>query len=93
MSIVAAGIVPFIMGEWKPMVSFGLLLAFWVVASMLVSVRHRLQSSGEGGLITRLMKQSRSYYGMHCAHLGIAVFIVGVTLVNGYETEKMYAWK
>lgn len=25
---------------------------------------------------------------MHCAHFGIAVFIIGVTLVNGYETEK-----
>ena len=25
---------------------------------------------------------------MHCAHLGVAVFIIGVTLVNGYETEK-----
>jgi cytochrome c-type biogenesis protein CcmF len=25
---------------------------------------------------------------MHCAHLGIAVFVIGVTLVNGYETEK-----
>ncbi|HEY4732887.1 MAG TPA: cytochrome c-type biogenesis CcmF C-terminal domain-containing protein, partial [Gammaproteobacteria bacterium] len=37
--------------------------------------------SGLGGL-------SRSYYGMQLAHLGIAVFIIGVTLVNGYETEK-----
>ena len=25
---------------------------------------------------------------MHCAYLGVAVFIIGVTLVNGYETEK-----
>ena len=25
---------------------------------------------------------------MHLAHLGVAVFIIGVTLVNGYETEK-----
>ncbi len=25
---------------------------------------------------------------MHCAHFGIAVFIIGVTLVNGYETER-----
>jgi cytochrome c-type biogenesis protein CcmF len=25
---------------------------------------------------------------MHCAHIGVAVFIIGVTLVNGYETEK-----
>jgi cytochrome c-type biogenesis protein CcmF len=32
--------------------------------------------------------QSRSYYGMHLAHIGVAVFIVGVTLVTGYEAEK-----
>jgi cytochrome c-type biogenesis protein CcmF len=25
---------------------------------------------------------------MHCAHLGIAMFVIGVTLVNGYEIEK-----
>jgi len=25
---------------------------------------------------------------MHLAHLGIAVFIIGVTMVKGYETEK-----
>ncbi len=87
-SLVAAGIVPFIMGEWKPMVSFGLLLAFWVIASIFVSIRHRLRNSGEGRLFTKLAKQSRGYYGMHCAHLGIAVFVIGVTLVNGYETEK-----
>jgi len=87
-SLVAAGIMPFIMGEWKPMVSFGLLLAFWVIASIFVSISHRLRNGGEGGLFTRLAKQPRGYYGMHCAHLGIAVFIIGVTLVNGYETEK-----
>lgn len=87
-SLVAAAIMPFIMGEWKPMVSFGLLLAFWVIASVFVSIRHRLKNSGEGGLFARLIKQPRGYYGMHCAHLGVAVFIIGVTLVNGYETEK-----
>ena len=25
---------------------------------------------------------------MHLAHLGIAVFVVGVTMVNGYQAEK-----
>lgn len=30
----------------------------------------------------------RSYVGMLLAHFGVAVFIVGVTLVLGYETEK-----
>lgn len=88
-SIVSALIAPFFMGEWKPLVSFGLLLAFWVITSIFVNIKHRLQqSSGQGGLFSRLSRQSRSFYGMHCAHLGIAVFIIGVALVNGYEIEK-----
>ena len=32
--------------------------------------------------------QPRSYYGMLVAHCGVAVFIVGVTLVKGYEVER-----
>ncbi len=32
--------------------------------------------------------QSRSYYGMQLAHVGVAVFIVGVTLVTGYQAEQ-----
>ncbi|HBZ29732.1 MAG TPA: c-type cytochrome biogenesis protein CcmF, partial [Nitrosomonas nitrosa] len=87
-SLVSALIAPFFMSEWKPFVSFGLLLAFWIIASIFVNIKHRLQSSGQGGLFEKLAKQSRSYYGMHCAHFGIAVFIIGVALVNGYETEK-----
>ena len=35
-----------------------------------------------------LKSQSRSYFGMQLAHLGVAVFIIGVTLVKGYETER-----
>jgi cytochrome c-type biogenesis protein CcmF len=87
-SMVTALVMPLLMGEWKPWVSFGLLLAFWVIASMAVNLRHRLLSSGKEGLFAKLASQSRSYYGMHVAHLGIAVFIIGVTLVGGYETEK-----
>jgi cytochrome c-type biogenesis protein CcmF len=87
-SVVTALLMPFIMGEWKPWVSFGLLLAFWIIATIFVSIRQRLHNSGQGGLFTKLARQSRSYYSMHLAHLGIAAFIIGVTLVNGYETEK-----
>ncbi|MDE2366192.1 MAG: heme lyase CcmF/NrfE family subunit [Betaproteobacteria bacterium] len=87
-SLITALLMPFVMGEWKPFVSFGLLLAFWVITSIVVSLIHRLRSSGKEGLFAKLAAQSRSYYGMHAAHLGIAVFIIGVTLVGGYETEK-----
>jgi cytochrome c-type biogenesis protein CcmF len=34
------------------------------------------------------LKQPRSFFAMHTAHLGIAVFVVGVTMVNGYQSEK-----
>jgi cytochrome c-type biogenesis protein CcmF len=30
----------------------------------------------------------RSFYGMLFAHIGVGVFIIGVTMVKGYETEK-----
>ncbi len=87
-SLVTSLFLPLAIGEWKPMVSFGLLLAFWVIASICVSLWQRMKSSAHQGLFTKLSKQTRSYYGMHFAHFGIAIFIIGVTMVNGYETEK-----
>ena len=46
-------------------------------------------SRGEGNTVwNSLTSLPNSYYGMLCAHWGVAVFIVGVTLVNGYEIEK-----
>ncbi len=87
-SMVTALLLPFAIGEWKPMVSFGLLLSFWIITSIFVSLWQRIKSSSHQGLLTKLAKQSRSYYGMNFAHFGIAIFIIGVTMVNGYETEK-----
>ena len=76
---VAAGIgLPFLIGEWTPLVALGLLLAVWIFASTAFQIRERLKSGWP----------PRSYWGMHAAHVGIAVFVVGVTLVKGYEVEK-----
>ena len=36
----------------------------------------------------QLLRQPRSFWGMVAAHLGVGVFIVGVTMVRGYETER-----
>ena len=87
-SMITALLLPFTMGEWKIMVSFGLLLSFWIITSIFVSLWQRIKNSSHQGLFTKLAKQSRSYYGMNFAHFGIAIFIIGVTMVNGYETEK-----
>ena len=69
------------------MVSFGLLLAAWIVAATVVNVRERSRGV-RGGIVAQLARQPRSYWGMIVAHLGIAVFIIGVTMVKGYETER-----
>jgi cytochrome c-type biogenesis protein CcmF len=86
-SLVTALLAPLVAGSWKPLVSFGLLLALWIVASTAVNVRERIRNL-RGGLGARLASQPRGYWGMSLAHLGVAVFIVGVTLVKGYETER-----
>jgi cytochrome c-type biogenesis protein CcmF len=86
-SVVTAVLLPLIGGTFKPLVSFGLLLALWIVTTAFVSVRERFRNV-PGGLGTQIARQPRSYWGMHLAHIGIAVFIVGVTLVKGYEAER-----
>jgi cytochrome c-type biogenesis protein CcmF len=85
-SLVTALLAPFAAGAWKPGVSFGLLLAFWVFAATFVAIRERAQ--GPRGSAAQLARQPRSFWGMVLAHLGVGVFIVGVTMVKGYEAER-----
>jgi len=87
-SFAAAIIVPFAMGHWSTMVGFGLLLATWIVASSMVSLKAQLANAPKGRIGARLAQLPRSYYGMLLAHIGVAVFIVGVSLVKGYEVEN-----
>jgi cytochrome c-type biogenesis protein CcmF len=86
-AIVTALLLPLAAGAWKPMVSFGLLLALWIAASGVANVIERIGSI-QGPVLSRLARQPLGYWGMLVAHLGIAVFIVGVTLVKGYESER-----
>jgi len=86
-SFAAALVVPLAMGGWSTMVGFGMLLAAWIAATCVVSLRARLVALPSGGLGARLAQLPSSYYGMLIAHFGVAVFVVGVTLVNGYQVE------
>jgi cytochrome c-type biogenesis protein CcmF len=89
LSLVTAALLPFVIGGWKWRASLGLLLACWIVAASAQNIWSRVHSqSGESSLLSRLKAPSRSYYGMHLAHIGVAVFIAGVTVVTSYQTEK-----
>jgi cytochrome c-type biogenesis protein CcmF len=75
----AAGVgLPLLMGRWSPLVALGLLLAVWIVASSVFQLRERLKSGFP----------PRAFWGMHLAHVGVAVCVVGITLVKNHEVEK-----
>jgi cytochrome c-type biogenesis protein CcmF len=86
-AVATALVLPAAAGRWSPFVSLGLGLAAWILAATVVGAMERIRNA-RGGLAARLAQQPRAWWGMTLAHLGIAVFITGVTLVKGYETER-----
>ena len=77
-AVIAAGLIPFAMGEFTWLSSLGFLLAFWVIASGVLQIIRQAKAG----------KPTRSFIGMQLAHLGIAVFVIGVTMVGAYQEEK-----
>ncbi len=58
--------------------------AFWLATTSILPLWHRLRNrSGLFGL-----RQPGGFYGMTLAHLGLAVFLIGVTISNHYSVEK-----
>jgi cytochrome c-type biogenesis protein CcmF len=66
---------PVFFGNWSGLVGFGLAAAIWIVLTALLTFK-------------KSFIQTRSHYGMVTAHIGVAVFVVGVTLVKGYESAE-----
>jgi cytochrome c-type biogenesis protein CcmF len=70
-------------------VPLGLGLAAWLILSHLTGLYDRLRHKrGLRGALADLVGNSRSYYGMLLAHLGVAVLIVGITMVSHFGIEK-----
>jgi cytochrome c-type biogenesis protein CcmF len=86
-TVISAAVAPFIMRSWTPLIGFGLLLAVWIIVASLNNLISRLKNHPSHWLLA-LKLQSASYYGMLLAHIGVAVFIFGVTMVSGFEEEK-----
>ena len=86
-SVVTALALPLVLGSWRPLVSLGLLLAMWSFTTVAVSMRERIGGQ-QDGLLSRFRRVPRATCGMWLAHAGVGVFIVGVTLVKGYQVER-----
>jgi len=88
-SLAAALAIPFAMGRWGVLVALGMLLAAWVAASGVVQLYEKVRNAAGGtSAWSRLRSTPRATYGMLLAHFGVAVFVTGVTLVKGYDTER-----
>jgi cytochrome c-type biogenesis protein CcmF len=77
---------PLLFGRWSLLIALGLLLGGWAIAASAVHLGARLK--GDGSLGTRIALVPRAHWGMALAHIGIGVFILGVTMVKGYESAN-----
>lgn len=68
--------------------TLGLAMAFWIVASVATDLIERLRPGPGGSVLARARLLPRAMVGMMVAHLGVAVFIVGVVMVRSYEVER-----
>ena len=87
-SVISAVVAPLVLRSWTPLVGFGLFLAVWIIATTCTQLVERAFSNRDRGVVKNLIAQPASYYGMFLAHIGVAVFIIGVTGVRGFESEK-----
>jgi len=80
---------PLAYGHWSALTALGLLLATWVTLASVLNFVGRVQHTRAGrSFLMAALNQPRSFVGMHVAHIGIAVFVVGVTMVNSFQEEK-----
>jgi cytochrome c-type biogenesis protein CcmF len=69
-------------GHWSSLVALGLTLAVWIVLASLLQMYRQFKDT------VNWKSTPISFWGMHVAHIGIAICVVGITMVKGYETEK-----
>ncbi len=76
-------------GAASPLVGMGLTLACWILLATASHLLERMRHAPAGTRRwQRLASLPRSYWAMLLAHAGIGVFVIGVTLVKGMESEE-----
>jgi cytochrome c-type biogenesis protein CcmF len=78
LAVIAGIVLPLLMGAWTPLTAMSSLLAVWIVSSGVFQIIDR----------TKTGRPSSAFWGMQLAHFGIAVFVIGVSMVGGYQDEK-----
>jgi cytochrome c-type biogenesis protein CcmF len=89
-AIVASLCTGWLAGKISWVASCGLAMSYWIVASVATDLWYQIDGVAgykKGGL-DRLKRLPRALVGMMVAHIGVAVFCFGVTMVKTYEIER-----
>ena len=78
LAVLAGAAIPALMGGWTLLTGLGSLLAVWVASSVTLQLVERRKAG----------RPSPSFWAMQLGHLGVAVFVTGITLVGGYQDER-----
>jgi cytochrome c-type biogenesis protein CcmF len=84
-SVVLGGLGSLLFGDFNWAVLAVSLLAAWVV---IASIRDLLDKTRHKGLLKGMRSLAPSYWGMHLAHLGLAVCAIGVVLTSHQSAER-----
>ncbi|MCP4636361.1 MAG: heme lyase CcmF/NrfE family subunit [Methyloversatilis sp.] len=73
-------------GDFKPMLGLGAFATVWIVATSLQLFVERVRArNGEGSWVERVRALPGGFWGMWLAHLGVAVTVVGITMVSAFQ--------
>jgi cytochrome c-type biogenesis protein CcmF len=91
LAVVAALATGWVAGRISALATLGFLMSWWIVFSIGTDLWERLRPSGMAGgtgAIARVRMLPRTMIGMMVAHLGVAAFAFGVSMVKTYEVER-----
>ncbi|TNF87596.1 MAG: heme lyase CcmF/NrfE family subunit [Gammaproteobacteria bacterium] len=85
LALTAAALLTWLLPVWYWAAFGGLAMAVWIAITVVLAIHERMRNRS---LLSALRSTPAGFYGMLLGHLGIAVFIVGVTLTSLYNKEK-----
>ncbi|MDO6705160.1 heme lyase CcmF/NrfE family subunit [Photobacterium sp. 1_MG-2023] len=70
----------------QPLAVLGMVMAFWIIILQGFELYER--ATHRHNLMTGLRKLGRSHWAMVLGHIGLAITLIGITLVSNYDLER-----
>jgi cytochrome c-type biogenesis protein CcmF len=88
LTVIAALLTGWMAGRISAMATLGFLMSWWIVFAVATDLLERVRPLSAATLFARLRLVPRTMWGMWLAHVGVAVFAFGVSMVNTYGIER-----